>query len=82
MTLSTRIIITGILKKTKVKMFGNADIGDLIVIKMQLSKPGRGGHGGLYASYLICDNYNKHESCVKSISELSNILKNFEYREI
>ena len=76
--------VVKVIKKTSAKVFSKVDPGDSLVLSITLEHQG-GASNGVYASMVKVDviKYNGEPSlCVwKSMSQLANILENFDLKE-
>lgn len=81
MKMKCRAKVTEIKKKTKMKMFENIQVGDIVNFSVILDSVGS-RRGRSYAVNICCMNERTEEYCFKTFNEVGRVIDLFSFEEI
>ena len=67
-------------RKTKAKMFGNLNVGDVIEFSVPIKQAG--SNRGTYATYITATNLKTGEKTSSSFNQIPKILEAFEFKQV
>lgn len=80
--LTQKILITGIKRKSKAKLFSNVETGDILLLSLELRETGN-NRGVAYVPDITIRNLDKHEETFKSLNMTAKLLYDtFKFEEI